>query len=496
MPLKETLTNYSSWSKMVNIMGWLLRFAHNLQKTCSQLPKKTEPYLTNSEREEAAERVIHMAQTEFFSLEIESLQKGEDIPTSSSLLQLQPFLDEKQILRVGGRLRKAPVSIEARHQVILHAKDWIAKPLITNYHKLCIDEGLELLLSALRQKFWIIGGRPLAKRIIKDCMTCKRRKVKPVNPRMADLPKARVAIGCPVFFNSGVDFFGPLQVKIRRSIVKRWGCIFTCLTTRAVHLEVAEGLDADTFINCLRRFVNRRGTPKMIMSDCGTNFKGADEELKRALRELDNNRIGELSAERNIKWQYNPPEAPHMGGAWERLVRCVKGPLKLMLKNHAVTDFQLLTIFTEAENIVNSRPLTAVSDDVNDYEALTPNHFLIGRPNANLPIMLPCDTSLFGRKRWKQTQALTEHFWRRFTKEYLPLLTIRTKWHKEQRNIEVGDLVLVIDKDMPRGKWKLGRIQETYPGDDGHVRAVQVKTPTGVYTRPVVKLCLLEEAQK
>jgi hypothetical protein len=356
-----------------------------------------------------------------------------------------------------------------------------------------MEEGTELLLASLKQRYWIVGVRRLAKQIIKDCFICKRRNAKPTTPVMADLPEYRVAFGCPTFCNSGVDFFGPIQVKFRRATVKRWGCIFTCLSTRAIHLEVAEGLDADSFINVLRRFVSRRGSPKHIISDCGTNFKGADAELKLALRELDNLKIGVYAAQREITWTYNPPEAPHMGGAWERLIRCVKRPLKLMLNNHTVTDFQLLTIFTEVENIVNSRPLTPVSDDINDYEALTPNHFLIGRQNANLPIMIPCDTAIHSRKRWRQVQFLINHYWKRFVKEYLPSLTVRPKWHKEQRNIRDGDLVLIVENDTPRGHWKLARVVKTFKADDGRVRVAEVKTATGSYLRPVTKLCFLEE---
>ena len=140
-----------------------------------------------------------------------------------------------------------------------------------------------------------------------------------------------------------------------------------------------------------------------------------------------------------------------MGGAWERLVQTVKRPLRAMIKDHVVTDLQLLTIFTEIECLVNSRPLTAVSDNINDMEALTPNHFILGRACANLPISTHYSSDICSRKRWRQVQFLVNHYWGRRRKEYLPLLTKRSKWHKEQRNFKGGDLVLVVESDLPSG---------------------------------------------
>ena len=166
----------------------------------------------------------------------------------------------------------------------------------------------------------------------------------------------------------------------------------------------------------------------------------------------------------------------------------------MMLKDNRVTDFQLTTILTEVEGLVNSRPLTPVSDSINDFEALTPNHFLIGRANANLPFSVSFETDMCSRKRWKQVQFLVNQFWRRWKKEYLPLITTRPKWNKENKNIKTGDLVLMVEDDIHRGKWKLARVTKVFPGSDERVRVVEVKTATGVYIRPVSKLCLLEES--
>ena len=236
------------------------------------------------------------------------------------------------------------------------------------------------------------------------------------------------------------------------------------------------------------------GNPKALYSDCGSNFKGAKKELKECIKALNQTEIGEYAAQNSMEWHFNPPDAPHMGGAWERLIGCVKVALRTLLKERSVTDFQLMTLLTEVETIVNSRPLTAVSDDINDMEALTPNHFLLGRANKYVPMGDFTDNDLCSRKRWRQVQVLSDHFWRRFRREYLPCLTKRVKWTTEQRNAEIGDLVLLVDANVPRGQWRMARIANVIPGDDGIVRVAEIKTSTGNLLRPVSKLCLLEEA--
>ena len=190
----------------------------------------------------------------------------------------------------------------------------------------------------------------------------------------------------------------------------------------------------------------------MIVSDCGSNFKGADTEMKAALIELHQNQsaIGTYCAEKEIEWRFIPPESPHMGGAWERLVGSVKRPLRSMLGYRLVDDFELITMFTEAENIVNSRPLTPVSDNVDDLEALTPNHFLLGRVNVSLPISETFELHIPSRRRLRRVQSLAKHFWTRWRKEYLPSKTTRPKWNKEQRNMRIGDLVLLVERDGSR----------------------------------------------
>ena len=443
------------------------------------------------EMEEAERVIIKVVQSNYFNEEINCIRQGCELPrTTTKLLSLNPYLDDQGLLRVGGRISNAHVPFSAKHQII-PGKCHVAMLIIRQEHETCAHMGREYVLAAVRQKFWITNGRIIVKKVIKACFYCKKRNVEAMKPIMADLPEFRVEDSQPIFSNTGVDLFGPIYIKQRRARLKRWGSLFTCLDTRAVHLEVVESLETDSFINCLRRFTSRRGQPKLIISDCGSNFKGSANELKENLQALDQDKLSHYAQTKRFEWKFIPPSSPRMGGAWERVVRTVKTALTTIMKDRVLTDFQLATIFCEVEYILNSRPLTCVSDDPNDYEALTPNHFLLGK-SWNSPISKVCESDLCSKKRWRQVQILVDHFWTRWKREYLPTLTVRRKWQTNQKNLKEGDLVL-LDDSTQRSHWLLARIQRVIQGKDGVVRVVQIKTPNGVYTRPTAKLHLLKE---
>jgi len=242
----------------------------------------------------------------------------------------------------------------------------------------------------------------------------------------------------------------------------------------------------------IRRFISRRGNPKDIFSDNGTNFVGANNEIKRGLSDLDQDKLSNEMANRGINWHFITPAAPHMGGAWERKVKSFKVAMAATLKERAPREEVLLTLMAEAENTVNGHPLTHVPCDPEDLEALTPNHFLIGRSNNLLSWRKEDDSEKCIRRLWEQAQQLADLFWRRWVREYLPTLTRRDKWFREQKPIQVGDVVILADNTQPRNCWPKGRIIEVYPGKDGQVRTVLVKTASGTYKRPAVKICVLD----
>ena len=350
------------------------------------------------------------------------------------------------------------------------------------------------MLHRLRQKYWIINANSAARKTITECMVCRRHRGKLGEQKMADLPDERVVPDMAPFTKVGVDYFGPIEVKRGRSLLKRYGVIFTCLTSRAVHLEVAHSLDTDSCINALRRFICRRGPVSNLRSDNGTNFIGANKELKQSLAALNNAKIQDALIQDGIKWSFNTPSASHQGGVWERLIRSVRSILTSVLGQQILDDEGLQTLFCEVEAILNDRPLTKVSDDPNDLEALTPNHILLLKGKPIFPPGLFEKSDLYIRRKWKQVQYIAGLFWKRWTAEYLLVMQERQRWAAPRRNFSPGDIVIVADPTAPRGSWKMGRVLSTKSDSKGLVRSVCIQTKTSVLERPVTKICLLVEA--
>ncbi len=270
--------------------------------------------------------------------------------------------------------------------------------------------------------------------------------------------------------------------------------IFTCMTSRAVHLEVAHSLTTDSCINAIRRFMCPHGQVSNLRSDNGTNFVGAERELREALRNLDHSKIQSALARRGIEWTFNPPAGSHHGGAWEQIIRLIRKVLYSILKQQNVDDESFCTVLCEVEAILNNRPITKLSDDPNDLETLTPNHILLLKVKPLLPAGLFNENDLYIKRRWRQVQCLSDLFWKRWVREYLPLLQERQKWTKPRKNFTVNDIVIIMDPSAPRSSWLMGRVTKPFPDRRGVVRSVQLKIKTGFLERPVTKLCMLLEA--
>ena len=253
-------------------------------------------------------------------------------------------------------------------------------------------------------------------------------------------------------------------------------------------------LDTDSFVIAFTWMTSRRGTPTYVISDNGTNFVGAERELRELVEALDANRITqETSKYHPIDWKLNPPCAPHFGGVFEALIKSAKKAIKVILGDADVTDEELHTAVSGAERLLNSRPITYVSSDPNDLSPLTPSHFLVGEIGGPFaPEALDREQTYNPRKRWHRVQQLLGQFWKRWRKEFLPSLNVRKKWFHPRHNLKEGDIVLIVEPNASRGEWPLGRVIEAYPGDDGLVRVVKVKAKNKEYLRPVHRLCPLE----
>ena len=292
----------------------------------------------------------------------------------ASLRQLNPQLNEG-LLRVGGRLRNASVTCERKHPIILPYKHRVTDLIVRQYREALGHMGQECVLSSLRETFWIIKGRSAVRRVLRRCVDCQRRNARPGEQFMADLPEDRLIPEKPPFSFVGVDYFGPLEVKQGRSRVKRNRFLFTCLTTRAIHIEIAHSLGTDSMVNALRRFISIRGCPERIRSDQGTNLIRSDKELKEAIEGWNQQKVNSFCNQKGIEWIFNPPTASHMGGVWERMIRSVRQILRAMLKEQIVSDEVLSTVMAEVVNILNSRPLSRNSDSPQDEQPITPTTY-------------------------------------------------------------------------------------------------------------------------
>ncbi|XP_072921514.1 uncharacterized protein [Hemitrygon akajei] len=311
---------------------------------------------------------------------------------------------------------------------------------------------------------------------------------------MADLPPERLEV-CPPFTYVGLDVFGPWTIITRRTRggqaeSKRWAIMFSCMSSRAVHIEVIESLDASSCINALRRFFALRGPAKQLRSDRGTNFVGASKELG-----MDKT-VQQYLSQQGCNWEFNTPHASHMGGAWERMIGIARRILDSMFLQQStrLTHEVLCTLMAEVTAIMNARPLLPVSSDPENPFILSPSMLLTQKAGAAPPPGDFSEKDLY-TKQWRQVQALANRFWSRWRQEYLPLLQHRQKWSETRRNLQVGDLVLLRDKQIARNCWPMARITATFPSRDGHVRKVELKTTdqgnVTIYQRPVTEVILL-----
>jgi hypothetical protein len=328
------MKRYSSWYKLKKIVAWILRLKRCLlDRIRRKVPDQTisTERLSVSEVKCAEIEIVKYVQRNNFPEEIHDLNRGQYVKKTSSIKSVEPLMNSDGLLCVGGRLNNAPISVEAKHQLII-PKDIPIVTLIIRHHHACLGHsGKEHVLSDLRQKYWIISARRTIKRILRECIHCRRRQGQLAGQRMADLPEDRVTPDKLPFSYVGVDCFGPFMVKRGRSMVKRYGCLFTCLTTRAIHIEKIDSMDTDSFIDAMRRFEARRGKPEVIRSDNGSNFRGAQKELKEAIQSWNISKIEAYMLQKEIDWKFNPPSASHMGGIWERQIRTVHKVLSALL---------------------------------------------------------------------------------------------------------------------------------------------------------------------
>ncbi|KAJ8031579.1 hypothetical protein HOLleu_24812 [Holothuria leucospilota] len=479
----ERFSKFSSWKSLVRAITNLIHVASSFkaESKCKgwhycEKTKSVEEVL------KAEAVIIRNLQSEAFASEITELRTGK-LTKGNKLMTLNPYVDCEGILRVGGRLQHAQLSKRAMHPAILPKGHHVTGLIINHYHLQCNHQGRHITLGTLRNEgYWVIGGQRQISKLLQDCVTCIRLRGKFQEQIMASLPEERVSEAPPFTF-VGVDVFGPFAINSRRtrastSQPKRWAALFTCMVTRGVHIEVLESMDSSCFINALRRFFAVRGPARQIRSDCGSNFVGACNEIGRHLG--DKEPIKRYLLSHHCEWVFNPPHASNMGGAWERMIGIARRILDAILRDvkaSQLTHEVFTTLMAEVAAIINSRPLLP---DCNVPELplnLSPNMLLTMKSSQ-----VTAPDGVFNHKdllrsQWRRVQHLSNMFWEKWRKEYLPLLQSREKWKRPKRNLRVGDIVLV-KQEVHRNFWPLGKVLEVITGEDGHVRKANLEVAT------------------
>ncbi|GBN90505.1 hypothetical protein AVEN_67660-1 [Araneus ventricosus] len=458
--ISDILNLSNSFTKLCRIVSYIFRFIHNLKNPTERKKGK----LNISEIKEASNFMVKQVQLSAFSEEIKGLSKGLDIK-ESKIKNLAPFLDEDNILRVGGRLQKTRLIQDEKHPKLLPAKHRLTKIIMESFHKRYLHVGPQTLLHLVRQEFWPVGAE----------------RVTP----------------SPTFSNCGIDFCGPFLIKYKGqrkgTFQKVYIAVFICFATKAIHLEIVTDLTSNALIATLKRFFARRGKCTCIFSDNAGNFVGTNSELKRLQKLMSNpdDKLTNYLTTESINWKFIPPRSPNFGGLWESGVKSFKYHLKRAVGSVKLTFEEFLTLTAEIEGILNSRPIVPLSTDPHDYTALTPGHFLIGRPITSVAEPQLIEKSDNYLSRWQKITKLLQQVWKNWKRDYLNNLHLRNKWQFAKNNVSPNDMVILKDSDLPPYKWRLGRIQEIIKGSDGYVRVVIVKVSNGIVKRGISQICLL-----
>ncbi|XP_058817888.1 uncharacterized protein LOC131681196 [Topomyia yanbarensis] len=491
---------FSKWKRLLRSMAYVHRFIMNLRKRTEGTTTELGP-LTQEELKLAESTIYRMVQKQAYPDEMRLIRKNDSnanpwertLPKTSPLYKLSPAIDNHGVLRMRGRINACEWVDEAtKNPILLPRRNLVTNLVLADYHASYRHQNHHTVLNQVRLKFNIPRLRSEFDRVRRDCQRCKIRQSRPQPPAMGNLPPARLAAFQRPFSYTGVDYFGPMSVLVGRRTEKRWGVLLTCMTTRGVHIEIAYSLTTDSCILAPRNFIARRGIPLEIISDRGTNFVGASRELRENLERVDEKKLMIEFVSPNTKWTFNPPAAPHFGGCWERLIHSVKKTMSDFDLPRLPSDEILRSTLMEIEMILNTRPLTDITLENDDEPPLTPNHFLLGTSDGTKPPIAFNDGPIELKQSWKMAQLYADHFWKKWVTEYLPTLTRRTRWFLPVKPIQEGDLVVIVDCNLPRNCWPRGRVVEAVQAKDGQVRRVTVQTASGLLQRPASKVAVLD----
>lgn len=416
------------------------------------------------------------------------------------------YQDDSGIWRCRGRLGNSDMPEQTKHPILLNRDHHLTLLIVRECHQRVMHGGVMATLTEIRSRYWIVRGRNFVGRVLHKCTICKRFQGRPyASPPVPPLPSFRVNEARP-FSYTGVDFAGPLYVQpiVGSTARKVWLCLYTCCVTRAVHLDVVTDMTAQSFIQCFRRFAARRGFPTRMISDNAKTFKAASKAVTSL---VEKSSVHDYLGGLGIKWAFNVERAFWWGGIFERMIQTTKRCLRKTIGGASLTFEELLTIVTEVEMTVNSRPLSYVSSEDLE-EPLTPSHLLCGHRVLSLPDpasqedTLDCTATRDDlTRRMRHLSKVLADFWKRWRSEYLLELRDMHRHFRPAKGvtsgISVGDIVVIHDENLPRGLWRLGKVEELMTGTDGNVRCATVKVAsrghgTRSIKRPLPRLYPLE----
>lgn len=487
------------WISLLRVTAYVYRYRDN----CRLKDRSSHSLgpLTANDLRKAEVIWIRSFQRRFLPNELSYLLESKGA-RPALVSQLDLFLDKDGIIKCKGRLEHAQIITSAKHPILIPKACHLTTLIIQYFHERMLHCGPNITVCSIRQRYWIPSIRQKVKAVLRLCVKCRRVNGAPFTaPNHAPLPAIRVS-EAPPFTVTGIDYTGAYTIRgsTKTADSKAYICLFTCASTRAIHLEVVEDLSAHSFLLAFRCFTTHHSLPSIIVSDNATTFECAANVLRKMFQSPE---ITNYLSNRQVEWRFIPKRAPWYGGFWERLIDLTKTALKKMIGRTKLTLNEFRTLTAEVEVVLNDRPLTKPSADLHEEEALTPSHLMYGRRFSSLPYdnvsVDEIDDPNFGQnpsdlsKAMVRIQKIKNSFWKRWSTDYLTSLR---EFHQATRGnhktiIKTGDVVLVHD-DCPRINWKLAVVESLIHSKDGEIRAAEIRTANGRTNRPISKLYPLE----
>ena len=460
------LSRFSKWTRLKYTTA-------RVMKRCKRFSKNGDVGnvdISLSDLNEAEEFWIREAQI-CLSTEINKL----------SYVKLNPELNEKKLLVVGGRTERWMEATWNQQKFVLLPKDHsITKLIMWHEHVESGHLAVNGTVAQIRCKYWIIGINKSVKSMINKCVKCREKFKRMTQQKMSTLPVERIKPS-PPFLNVMIDYFGPFVIRgevQKRTRGKAYGVLLTCMSSRAVHLDLSQNYSKDRFMQLFRRYASVRGWPQMIYSDNGTQLVGASKELKDVVNNLDWTQVKSSSLAHGTEWKFSPSDAPWYNGCAEALIKSVKKALSTAVGEQVMSFVELQTCLYESAQIVNQRPIGISHSDPNEGTYLCPNDLLLGRASSNVP-QGPFKERCSASYRLDFIQRIVNAFWKKWSREVFPSLVVSPKWHTESRDVKVGDIVLVQDRNAMRGDWRKAIVIEALPSADQRVRRVTIEYVSG-----------------